>query len=95
MRQELADLGFKVATRQSKALPDSAGDMYELPNDKARLHFVLDDLPRLREQGWEIDIQEEFGFDVTPVEDWYAVIDEENERDWFDSNWASSSTANA
>ncbi|WP_122710779.1 DEAD/DEAH box helicase [Pseudomonas viridiflava] len=84
LRQQLTDLGFKVSTRQSKALPDSAGDMYELPNDKAWLHFVLDDLPKLREQGWEIEIQDEFGFDVTPVEDWYAVIDEENERDWFD-----------
>ena len=84
LRQQLSDLGFKVATRQSKALPDSAGDMYELPNDKAWLHFVLNDLPLLREQGWEIEIQDEFGFDVTPVDDWYAVIEDENERDWFD-----------
>ncbi|WP_424804693.1 SWIM zinc finger family protein, partial [Pseudomonas viridiflava] len=37
LRQQLTDLGFKVSTRQSKALPDSAGDMYELPNDKAWL----------------------------------------------------------
>jgi SNF2 family DNA or RNA helicase len=84
LRQQLSDLGFKVATRQSKALPDTAGDMYELSNDKAWLHFVLNDLPVLREQGWEIEIQDGFGFDVTPVDDWYAVIEEETERDWFD-----------
>jgi superfamily II DNA or RNA helicase len=83
-RQMLHDLGFKVATRQSKALPDSAGDMFELPNDKAWLHFVLNDLPRLQEQNWEIEIDEHFAFDVTPVEEWYAVVDEEPQRDWFD-----------
>lgn len=83
-RQVLQDMGFRVATRQSKALPDTAGDMFDLPNDKAWLHFVLDDLPRLEEQGWEIVITDDFAFDVTPVDDWYAVIDEEAERDWFD-----------
>ena len=83
-RQVLQDMGFRVATRQSKALPDTAGDMFDLPNDKAWLHFVLNDLPRLEEQGWEIVITDDFAFDVTPVDDWYAVIDEEAERDWFD-----------
>ncbi|GAB7529846.1 SNF2-related protein [Pseudomonas sp. 3A(2025)] len=83
-RQQLANLGFKIATRQSKALPDSAGEMYELPNDKAWLHFVLDELPALREQGWEIQQQDSFGFNVTPVDDWYAVIDEQTDRNWFD-----------
>jgi len=83
-RQVIQDIGFKLATRQSKALPDTAGDMFELPNDKAWLHFMLDDLPRLREQGWEIEIAEDFAFDVTPVDDWYAVVDEQSEQDWFD-----------
>ncbi|BAP44463.1 superfamily II DNA/RNA helicase, SNF2 family [Pseudomonas sp. StFLB209] len=84
LRQQLSDMGFKIATRQSKALPDSAGEMYELPGEKAWLHFVLDDLPKLREQGWEIDIRDGFGFDVTPVDDWYAVVDEQQDRNWFD-----------
>jgi len=83
-RQVLQDMGFRVATRQSKALPETAGDMFELPNDKAWLNFVLKDLPRLEEQGWDIEVTDEFAFDVTPVDDWYAVIDEEAERDWFD-----------
>ncbi len=83
-RQQLQNLGFKLATRQSKALPDSAGEMFELPNDKAWLHFMLNDLPLLREQDWQIEMSEDFGFDVTPVEDWYAVVDDEPERDWFD-----------
>jgi superfamily II DNA or RNA helicase len=83
-RQIIQDLGFRLATRQSKALPDSAGDMFELPSDKAWLNFMTNDLPQLREQDWEIDVAEDFAFDVTPVDDWYAVIDDQPERDWFD-----------
>nr|WP_306470480.1 DEAD/DEAH box helicase [Pseudomonas sp. efr-133-TYG-103a] len=83
-RKQLQDLGFRIATRQSKALPDSAGEMFELPNDKAWLSFMLDQLPVLREQGWQVEMNDDFGFDVTPVDDWYAVVDEEPERDWFD-----------
>jgi SNF2 family DNA or RNA helicase len=83
-RKQLQEMGFRIATRQSKALPDSAGEMFELPNDKAWLSFMLDDLPPLREQGWQVEMHDDFGFDVTPVDDWYAVVDEEPERDWFD-----------
>lgn len=83
-RKQLQEIGFRIATRQSKALPDSAGEMFELPSDKAWLSFMLDELPTFREQGWQIEMNEDFGFDVTPVDDWYAVVDEEPERDWFD-----------
>jgi SNF2 family DNA or RNA helicase len=83
-RRQLQDIGFRIATRQSKALPDSAGEMFELPNDKAWLSFMLDELPVLRDHGWNVEMHDDFGFDVTPVDDWYAVVDEEPERDWFD-----------
>jgi SNF2 family DNA or RNA helicase len=83
-RRQLQDLGFRIATRQSKALPDSAGEMFELPNDKAWLQFMLNELPVLRELQWDIDMAEDFGFDVTPVDDWYAVVDEDADHDWFD-----------
>ncbi len=84
LRETLQGLGFRIATRQSKALPESAGDIFELPSDSAWLRFVLNDLPALREQGWEIEYSEEFAFDLTPVDDWYAVIDEPPGHDWFD-----------
>ncbi|MNF50047.1 hypothetical protein D3C76_519580 [compost metagenome] len=84
LRETLQKIGFKVATRQSKALPESAGDLFELPSDGAWLRFILNDLPGLRESGWEIEYAEDFAFDLTPVDDWYAVIDEAPERDWFD-----------
>jgi superfamily II DNA or RNA helicase len=83
-RKALADLGFRIATRQSKALPESAGELYELPSDAAWLRFVLHDLPLLREQGWEIEYGEHFSFQLTPVDDWYAVIEEARDHDWFD-----------
>ncbi|WP_442113348.1 DEAD/DEAH box helicase [Pseudomonas sp. NUPR-001] len=84
LRETLLRLGFKIATRQSKALPESAGDPFELPNDSAWLRFVLSELPALREQGWQIEFADDFAFDLTPVDDWYAHIQEAPERDWFD-----------
>ncbi|MGN8277750.1 SNF2-related protein [Pseudomonas sp. SMN5] len=83
-REQLRILGFKVATRQSKALPESAGELYEMVNDSAWLTFTLNDLPKLRDQGWELQIDEDFGFDLTAVDDWYATVEEAPERDWFD-----------
>lgn len=84
LRETLQQFGFKIATRQSKALPESAGDIFELPSDGAWLRFVLNELPRLRHAGWEIECSDEFAFDLTPVDDWYAVIDEAPQRDWFE-----------
>jgi len=83
-REHLRRLGFKVATRQSKALPESAGELYEMVNDSAWLNFTLNELPSLRELGWELQIDEDFGFDLSTVDDWYATVDEAPERDWFD-----------
>ncbi|MGE8322408.1 MAG: SNF2-related protein, partial [Pseudomonas sp.] len=84
LRKALRDLGFKVATRQSKALPDSAGEMYQLPDDEAWLRFAREGLPRLREAGWDIDIPRDFAFSLQEVDDWYASIDEAPGHEWFD-----------
>ncbi|MDZ5112166.1 DEAD/DEAH box helicase [Pseudomonas putida] len=84
LRKALRDLGFKAATRQSKALPDSAGEMYQLPDDEAWLRFAREGLPRLREAGWEIDIHRDFAFNLQEVDDWYATIDEAPGHEWFD-----------
>lgn len=84
LRKVLRDFGFRPATRQSKALPDSAGEMYQLPDDEAWLHFAREGLPRLREAGWAIDTHRDFAFDLQEVEDWYATIDEAPGHEWFD-----------
>src|SRR5471030_2077038 len=83
-REQLRLLGFKIATRQSKALPESAGELFEMVNDSAWLNFTLNASPTLRAEGWELQIDEDFGFDLSTVDDWYASVDEVPERDWFD-----------
>lgn len=84
LRKVLRDLGFKAATRQSKALPDSAGEMFQLPDDEAWLRFAREGLPRLRQAGWNIDVQRDFAFNLQEVDDWYASIDEAPGHEWFD-----------
>ncbi|MBD1586479.1 DEAD/DEAH box helicase [Pseudomonas typographi] len=84
LREQLLGLGFKVATRQSKALPESAGELFELAGESAWLRFMQSDAPALRAQGWQIEYAENFAFDLEPVQDWYAVVDESPARDWFD-----------
>ena len=83
-REALRALGFKIATRQSKALPESAGELFEMVNDSAWLNFTLNQLETLRALGWELRVDENFGFDLSPVQDWYAHVVESPERDWFD-----------
>jgi SNF2 family DNA or RNA helicase len=84
LRKVLRDHGFKPATRQSKALPDSAGEMYQLPDDEAWLRFAREGLPRLREAGWVIDAHRDFAFNLHEVDDWYASIEEAPGHEWFD-----------
>ena len=83
-RLDLRELGFKPAMRRSDALEDSAGEMFELPDDSAWQEFMREGLPQQREQDWEIDVRPEFVFDISPVEDWYAEIEETEDRQWFD-----------
>ncbi|BCQ60706.1 hypothetical protein PBOI14_24560 [Pseudomonas sp. Boi14] len=94
-REQLRALGFKIATRQSKALPESAGELFEMVNDSAWLTFTLNELPKLRSEGWELQIDEGFGFDLTAVDDWYASVDEARAATGSTWNWGSSSTASA
>ncbi len=84
LRDTLHKLGFKPATRQSKALPDSAGEMFQLPDDETWLRFAREDLLRLREAGWKVDVHRDFAFNLHDVEDWYANIQEAPGHEWFD-----------
>ncbi len=82
-RRELAALGFVVALRRSEALPESAGEPFELDDDAAWLHFVREELPRLRTEGWQIRLQPDFHFNLADVGQWYASVEEDG-QDWFD-----------
>ncbi|GGJ81250.1 DEAD/DEAH box helicase [Pseudomonas matsuisoli] len=83
-RQALLQAGFHVALRQSQALPANSAEMFEMLDEKAWLTFVEHELPKLKAQGWEVDIRPGFNFDLTPVEGWYANVDESPGHEWFD-----------
>ncbi|MCY1276420.1 hypothetical protein D9M68_247480 [compost metagenome] len=84
LRTQLQHLGFRVSLRQSQALPQNSAEMFELPDQEAWLHFVRHQLPTLRELGWRIEIRPGFAYDLTPVDSWYADVDESPEHEWFD-----------
>ncbi|MDA7087178.1 DEAD/DEAH box helicase [Pseudomonas sp. SA3-5] len=84
LRQRLEDAGLQPALRQSEALAEHPGEHFELPGEAAWLGFVQQQLPLLRAQGWRIELQPEFRYNLAQVDDWYATIEETPEHDWFD-----------
>ena len=82
LRQQLQKHGFKKASRKSSI--DLPGEMFTLPDDSAWLTFAQQGIPVLRDAGWEVDVSSDFHFNVEPVEDWYAEIEEDAGRQWFD-----------
>ena len=45
--------------------------------------FLETTVPILRSEGWKIDIAADFRFDLTPISEWYADVDESSNQ-WFD-----------
>ena len=84
LRKTLTKIGFKTVNRKTRALPASAGEMFDLPNDEAWLAFVESGLSVLREAGWDVVIHPGFYYDVEAVDGWYADIDESPGHEWFD-----------
>lgn len=82
LRQTLQKHGFRKATRKSSL--DRPGEMFTLPDDTAWLAFAQDGVPALRAKNWLIDISDNFHFNLQPVEEWYAEIEEESGHQWFD-----------
>lgn len=84
LRHQLQQLGFRPALRQSLALPKDSAEMFELPNEAAWLNFTQTQLGPLRVQGWQVVMQPGFAYDLTPIDAWYAEVDEPPEHSWFD-----------
>jgi len=84
LRKALTKIGFKAINRKTRALPESAGEIFDLPTDEAWLGFVENDLAALREAGWDIVVQPGFYYDVDAVDHWYADIEEASGNEWFD-----------
>lgn len=83
-RQQLHELGLRVALRRSEALPEDAGEAMQLKDEQAWLHLVRLQLPKLRAQGWKIEIQTGFRYDLQEVEQWYADVHDSDDQNWFD-----------
>ena len=83
-RQRLATLGFSSALRVSEALSEKIGEPYELPDAATWMHFVSLELPRLRDEGWQIHILSDFHFNLARVDNWYAHLTEAPDQQWFD-----------
>lgn len=84
LRKTLTTLGFAKVTRKTHALPEDAGEMFDLATDEAWLNFIETRLPALREAGWEINITPGFYYNVEAVDHWYADIEESPGHEWFD-----------
>ncbi|WP_426207448.1 SNF2-related protein [Massilia sp. TWP1-3-3] len=74
----LADFGFSV--------PAALKGMRRLAHLDAWMRFAREQLPLLREAGWEIEQDPSFRFDLTEVDDWYADVEQGDEGGsaWFD-----------
>ncbi|MDY0248986.1 MAG: DEAD/DEAH box helicase [Pseudomonas sp.] len=82
-REQLRMLGWQLSLRRSDAVPESAGDAYELANEQAWLAFMQQPLATLREQGWRTLLLPEFHFNLLTVDHWFATIEESPSLDWF------------
>ena len=82
-REALTALGF-VAPPAGPDVP--APGMLKLPHANDWVRFTRHDLPLLREQGWLVEQERSFRFDLAEVEDWYADVDEGagSTSNWFD-----------
>lgn len=84
LRQRLEKTGMRVALRQSEALAQHPGEHFELGGESAWLAFVQHELPQLRADGWRVQIQPEFHYNLAHIDQWYADVEDAPERDWFD-----------
>jgi superfamily II DNA or RNA helicase len=79
----LFELGF-AAPAPGDPL-DELSDAVTLPTPAAWVAFARHDLPRLRDAGWQIEIDSNYRYELAEVQDWYAELNEEGEGsgDWF------------
>ena len=67
-------------------LNSACGSYFLVGHDRRDpLKFSLEALPRLRAQGWEIEIADDYPYRVidAPLEDWYSDIEEDRGYEWF------------
>ncbi len=75
--QRLQQTGFALP-------PGGMPGALTLPSPAAWLDFVRDTLPLLAQDGWRIDKQDSYRYDLAEIEDWYAAVEENAGNPWFD-----------
>jgi len=79
--EQLVDLGFEP----HELLPDDDHLPLTLfAEDEGWLDFVLLQLPELREEGWHIEIDPSFRFQLVEPQGWYGTLEEDPGGDWLD-----------
>jgi SNF2 family DNA or RNA helicase len=53
-------------------------------DDAAWLTFMLETVPALRAEGWEVVVEDGFSYRLVAADDWYVQMDTDAQRDWFD-----------
>lgn len=88
-RQTLLGFGMMPLQKHLHALAITPGS-FALADDAAWLRFAQHDVLQLVKDGWEIEKQSDYRFDVSVIEDWYAEIDDSQDEErnpgnaWFD-----------
>lgn len=55
---------------------------FGLPGEERWLNFMMGAVPQLRKEGWRIEVEADFRFNLATVGDWYVDV-EEGGIDWF------------
>ncbi|WP_152224565.1 DEAD/DEAH box helicase [Pseudomonas sp. SCB32] len=84
LRKTLQKLGLKKLDKRSTPRELEGRHECYRPPDDTQWAPIAQQVPSLRAQGWVIEIDDDFPFDFSEVEDWYAHIDEEPGHAWFD-----------
>ncbi|MBA4094534.1 MAG: helicase, partial [Candidatus Accumulibacter sp.] len=79
----MAELGF--LPRSADFPLQEVSEALRLPDQAAWVAFARRDIPRLRAAGWQIEMGDDYRYDLAEVDDWYAELDEEGEggNAWF------------
>lgn len=56
---------------------------WEAPDDEAWLAFVGEGAELLRDEGWLVEIDDDFAWDLTAVDGWFLETEEQPSGDWF------------
>ena len=82
-RRELEQFGFILFDEPGRpAASRSLGAAWCQPDEQGWIRFMLKQLSRLRNKGWQVEVEEGFGYDIVEVDEWYADV-EATGNDWF------------